>query len=98
MRHCRSWEFQVAAMLKHLLRLSEQLFLQERFRCLRVCLKAVWQKRIKNLEEERNSMTGIIGYGTYIPKYRIKLEEIALMWQKNPTEIVSGLKVSEKAV
>jgi len=43
-------------------------------------------------------MSGIIGYGTYVPKYRIKLSEIAQMWQKNPDEIISGLRVEEKAV
>ncbi len=45
-----------------------------------------------------NNMVGIVGYGTYIPKYRIKLSEIAQMWQKDPEEIIAGLRVSEKAV
>jgi len=31
-------------------------------------------------------MTGIIGYGTYIPKYRLKLSEIAQMWGKESGE------------
>ncbi len=43
-------------------------------------------------------MAGIVGYGIYIPKYRIKLSEIASMWKKNPEEIISGLKVTEKSV
>lgn len=43
-------------------------------------------------------MAGIVGYGIYIPRYRIKLSEIAEMWQKNPEEIVAGLKVTEKSV
>lgn len=43
-------------------------------------------------------MTGIIGYGTYIPKYRIKIADIAEIWQKVPAEIVAGLRVTEKAV
>lgn len=43
-------------------------------------------------------MSGIVGYGTYVPRYRIKLSEIAQMWQKNPDEIISGLKVTEKSV
>ncbi len=43
-------------------------------------------------------MSGIVGYGIYIPKYRIKLTEIASMWKKNPDEIISGLKVTEKSV
>ena len=41
-------------------------------------------------------MSGIVGYGVYIPRYRLKLSEIAQMWQKNPDEITAGLKVSEK--
>ena len=43
-------------------------------------------------------MTGIIGYGTYIPKYRLKLSEIAQMWGKDFAEIENGLKITEKAV
>lgn len=43
-------------------------------------------------------MTGIVGYGSYIPRYRIKVSEIANAWQKNPDEIIAGLKVTEKAV
>lgn len=43
-------------------------------------------------------MSGIVGYGIYIPKYRIKVSEIASMWKKNSDEITSGLKVTEKSV
>lgn len=43
-------------------------------------------------------MAGIVGFGTYIPKYRVKLSEIAEVWQKDAAEIVLGLKVSEKSV
>ncbi len=43
-------------------------------------------------------MTGIISYGTYIPKYRIKLESIAKFWQKNPAEIEKGLGLTEKSI
>jgi len=43
-------------------------------------------------------MTGIISYGVYIPKYRIRLSDIADMWQKEPEEILKGLRVTEKAV
>jgi hydroxymethylglutaryl-CoA synthase len=43
-------------------------------------------------------MSGIVGYGTYIPKYRLKLSEIAQMWGKEPLEIEGGLRISEKAV
>lgn len=43
-------------------------------------------------------MVGIVGYGTYIPKYRIKISDIAEVWKKNPKEIIAGLKVLEKSV
>ncbi|MDZ4228144.1 MAG: hydroxymethylglutaryl-CoA synthase [Candidatus Levybacteria bacterium] len=43
-------------------------------------------------------MIGIVGYGTYIPKYRLKLSEIAQMWGKDPAEILGGLRMIEKAV
>jgi len=43
-------------------------------------------------------MTGIVSYGTYIPRYRIKLFDIANVWQKVPEEIIRGFRVSEKAV
>lgn len=43
-------------------------------------------------------MAGIVGYGIYIPKYRLKLSEIAQMWGKDAAEIEGGLKIAEKAV
>jgi hydroxymethylglutaryl-CoA synthase len=43
-------------------------------------------------------MSGIIAYGTYIPKYRLKLSEIAHVWGKDATEIEVGLRITEKAV
>lgn len=42
--------------------------------------------------------TGIISYGTYIPRYRIKVEDICKVWGKNPIEVISSLGVNEKAV
>ncbi|MCS4541741.1 MAG: hydroxymethylglutaryl-CoA synthase [Euryarchaeota archaeon] len=41
---------------------------------------------------------GIVGYGVYIPHYRIKVEEIARVWGKNPEAIKDGLLIEEKAV
>ncbi len=41
---------------------------------------------------------GIVGYGVYIPRYRIKVEEIAKVWGGNPKAIKRGLKIYEKAV
>jgi hydroxymethylglutaryl-CoA synthase len=43
-------------------------------------------------------MLGIVSYGFYIPKYRIKTEEIAKIWGKNPEEIKKSLGIFEKAV
>lgn len=43
-------------------------------------------------------MVGIVGYGTYIPRYRVKLADIADVWKKDAGEILSGLKVVEKTV
>ena len=43
-------------------------------------------------------MTGIVGYGAYLPRYRIKIEEIASQWGKDPTTIKNGLLVHEKTV
>lgn len=41
---------------------------------------------------------GIISYGVYIPKYRIKVSDIALNWGKNPKDVERSIGVSEKSV
>ncbi len=41
---------------------------------------------------------GIVSYGTYIPKYRIKVEEIARIWGENAETIKKNLGVYEKSV
>lgn len=41
---------------------------------------------------------GIVGYGFYIPVYRIKVEEIAKAWQQNLNQIKSSLLIEEKSV
>ena len=43
-------------------------------------------------------MVGIITYGVYIPRYRIKVEEIAKVWGANASDITGGLGVFEKSV
>ena len=43
-------------------------------------------------------MSGIVGYGIYIPKFRIKVEDIANVWEKEADEITNGLKVVQKSV
>ena len=43
-------------------------------------------------------MVGIVSYGTYIPQYRIRLDDIAAAWKKDGHEVVSSLRVREKSV
>jgi hydroxymethylglutaryl-CoA synthase len=43
-------------------------------------------------------MAGIVGYGVYVPSYRIKVEEIAKVWGDDPNAISRGLVVQEKSV
>ncbi|MEM3422144.1 MAG: hydroxymethylglutaryl-CoA synthase [Candidatus Bilamarchaeaceae archaeon] len=43
-------------------------------------------------------MAGIVGYGAYIPIYRIKTSEIAKVWGEEPERIENGLGIKEKAV
>ncbi len=43
-------------------------------------------------------MIGIVSYGSYIPKYRIRVEEIARVWGENAKTIRGGLGIEEKSV
>jgi hydroxymethylglutaryl-CoA synthase len=43
-------------------------------------------------------MVGIVSYGTYIPRYRVKLADIAAAWNKDASEIVGSLGIQEKSV
>ncbi|MBD3210901.1 hydroxymethylglutaryl-CoA synthase [Candidatus Micrarchaeota archaeon] len=43
-------------------------------------------------------MSGIVGYGSYVPLYRIKTEEIAKVWGEDSQRIEKGLGIIEKAV
>ncbi|NWF95492.1 MAG: hydroxymethylglutaryl-CoA synthase [Candidatus Thorarchaeota archaeon] len=43
-------------------------------------------------------MVGIVGYGVYIPRYRIKTEDIASVWGEDGAAMASGLAVYEKSV
>jgi len=43
-------------------------------------------------------MAGIIGYGSYVPRYRIKVESIAAQWGTDAQSFKTGLKVREKSV
>lgn len=41
---------------------------------------------------------GIAGYGTYVPKMRIKVSEIASVWGKDASRVSEGLGIKEKSV
>jgi hydroxymethylglutaryl-CoA synthase len=43
-------------------------------------------------------LVGIVGYGVYIPKYRIKVEEIARVWNEDAERIKGSLNIYEKSV
>lgn len=43
-------------------------------------------------------MTGIVGYGAYVPRYRIKSQEIASVWGEDGDRMGRGLNVREKSV
>jgi len=43
-------------------------------------------------------MPGIVGYGAFIPRNRIRSEEIARQWGKDPATIQRGLLLKEKSV
>lgn len=43
-------------------------------------------------------MTGIVGYGTYIPESRISVGEIARVWGKSGSEIKTSLGITQKSV
>ncbi len=41
---------------------------------------------------------GIVGWGFYVPRYRIRVEEVAKQWGADPRQIMEGLGIAEKAV
>ncbi|MEM0073404.1 MAG: hydroxymethylglutaryl-CoA synthase [Thermoplasmatales archaeon] len=43
-------------------------------------------------------MSSIVSYGSYIPRYRIKVEEIAKEWGEHPNNIKNGIMIYSKSV
>ena len=43
-------------------------------------------------------MLGVTGYGAYVPRFRIRVSEIARVWGRSGADIVESLGVREKAV
>lgn len=42
--------------------------------------------------------TGIISYGTYIPRFRVRISEIAEFWERDGASVVKSLGLEEKSV
>ncbi|MCW1296802.1 MAG: hydroxymethylglutaryl-CoA synthase [Candidatus Parvarchaeota archaeon] len=51
-----------------------------------------------SLEQAVSDQTGIVGYGVYIPRFRLKVAEIAKKFGKEPSIYEKGLGLIEKAV
>ncbi|MGC8645631.1 MAG: hydroxymethylglutaryl-CoA synthase [Thermoplasmata archaeon] len=43
-------------------------------------------------------MSSIVSYGSYVPRYRIKVEEIAREWGEHPENIKNGIMIYSKSV
>jgi len=43
-------------------------------------------------------MSSIVSYGSYVPRYRIRAEEIARVWGEDPENIKGGLMIYSKSV
>lgn len=42
--------------------------------------------------------TGIVSYSAYVPRYRVKVAEIAAFWEKDGDQIAGSLGIAEKSV
>lgn len=53
----------------------------------------MYMKKLKKL-----TRVGLVGYGGYVPRFRIKIDEIAQVWGKEDGKISRGLGIREKSV
>lgn len=58
----------------------------------------MWDNQKVEVYGGLNLNTGIIGYGAYIPRYRLKVEEVARIWGDESDKIKESLVVKEKSV
>lgn len=50
------------------------------------------------INTKKFTKVGIVGFGAYVPKYRITVETIAKVWEKDGAAIAASLGVKQKAV
>ena len=50
------------------------------------------------VKQRMSEKIGIVGYGVYIPRYRITVDEIANVWHEDGKAISNGISVNEKSV
>lgn len=55
-------------------------------------------KNTEGVAMGKTKNVGIVSYGSYIPRFRIKINDIAAAWGKNADEIINSLGVLEKTV
>jgi len=63
--------------------------------------KFLWgfeKQRGIRLRKENHRMVGIVGYGAYVPLYRIRVEDIADVWGMEADRVKNGLLIDEKSV
>ena len=61
-------------------------------------MKKLGTDALKQSKTGENMTIGIVSYGAYIPRYRIKLEEIARLWGDDAEALKNGLMIYEKSV
>ncbi|MFQ6085284.1 MAG: hydroxymethylglutaryl-CoA synthase [Candidatus Bathyarchaeia archaeon] len=59
-----------------------------------------WSIKARETKRERriSGKAGIVGYGSYIPKFRVKVEELCRAFGRDPDVYKKGLGIEEKSV